>query len=70
MGKTDNSHFVADGRGRAWTAIEPAVREQVEEEFAAEWNASSVVHRWFLQRRIDREVARRIEIKAPRDALY
>lgn len=70
MGDGYCSRFVADGLGRARTALEPEVRQQVEGEFAAEWNASSLIHRWFLQRRIEREVARRLELQAPRDALY
>lgn len=70
MVKGYHSRFVADGLGRARAALEPAVREQVEGEFATEWNASSLVHRWFLQRRMEREIARRLEMQAPRDALY
>lgn len=70
MAKNCESDFVADGYGRAWSAVEPAVREQVEREFAAKWNASGVVGRWFLLRQIEREIIRRIELKAPEDAFY
>ena len=62
--------FVADGWERAWKAMEPDIRREVKEEFAEEWNASGLVRRWFLLRKIDAEVERRLAERAPSDALY
>ena len=64
------SDFVANGCKRAWNAMEPEVRREVEAEFANAWNASGWLRRWFLRRRIDAEITRRLAERAPPDALY
>ena len=53
----DNNNFVADGYERALERIEADVRREIEGKYADEWNASGLVKRWFLLRRIDREIA-------------
>ena len=62
--------FVSDGCERARQTMEPEVRQEVEEEFAGEWNASGLVRRWFLLRKINAEVKRRLAERAPPGALY
>ncbi len=64
------SDFVADGCDRAWNAMGAAVRQEVEAEFANAWNASGCLRRWFLRRKINAEIARRLAERAPPDALY
>ena len=59
-----------DRRELAWDAMEPEIRRRVEDEFAREWNAAGIVRRWFLRRKIDAEIARRLTERAPPDALY
>lgn len=49
--------FVADGYERAIDGIEAEVRPAIELKYADEWNASGLLKRWFLLRRIEREVA-------------
>jgi hypothetical protein len=65
-----SSGFVADGQERAWAALEPKVRAEVESEYAEEWNSSGLVRRRLLLRKIEKEIARRLEDLAPSDALY
>lgn len=60
-----STDFVADGRERAVHGIEADVRPMVEQKYADEWNASGVIKRWFLLRRIKREIA---ELVAQRSA--
>jgi len=65
--------FVADGHSRALKGIEAEVRPEIEQKYAEEWNRSGYLRRWFLLRKIDREVAARIQeriAEAPPDALY
>ena len=65
--------FVLDGHSRAMKAIEAEVRSEIEQKYAEEWNGSGYMHRWFLLRTIDREVAARIQeriAEAPPDGLY
>ena len=62
--------FVANGQQNAWVEMEPSIRAEVEQEFAEEWNASGIIRRWFLQRKIDVEVTRRLEECAPNRGLY
>ena len=55
--KTHSNDFVAGGYTRALEAIEADVRPNVENKYAADWNASGLVKRWLLLRRIEREIA-------------
>lgn len=64
------SDFVADGCDRAWNAMEPEVRQEVEAEFADAWSAAGFVRRWFLRRKINAELERRLAQRAPTDAVY
>jgi hypothetical protein len=54
------SSFVTDGYDRAVDAIEAAVRHEVEAKHADEWSASGIISRWFLLRRIEREIAEQV----------
>ncbi|WP_168564960.1 hypothetical protein [Crateriforma spongiae] len=56
----DSNDFVADGYERALEGIEAEVRPEVESKYADEWNASGLVKRWFMLRRIEREIAERV----------
>jgi|GEM_PF-6168061 len=53
---TRSSNIVADGYERAFDGIEAEVRLQIEDKYASQWNSSGLVKRWFLLRKIDREV--------------
>lgn len=48
---------MADGFERALDGIEAEVRPEIEQKYANEWNASGIVRRWFLSRRMEREIA-------------
>jgi hypothetical protein len=68
--RSPNSDFLADGCNRAWKALEPEIRRQVEAEYAEAWKASGLLRRWFVRRRIEAEVRRRLTERAPPDAFY
>lgn len=63
-------NIVADGQQKAWSALEPVIRAEVEEGYTDEWNRSGLFRRWLLQRKIDAEVQKRLEAAAPTQALY
>jgi len=48
--------LVANGHQRALDGIEADVRPEIEHKYAGQWNASGLVKRWFLRRRIEREI--------------
>ena len=50
--------------------MESEVRQEVEGEFADDWIAAGFVRRWFLRRKINAEIERRLVERAPPDALY
>ncbi len=56
--------FVADGYGRAISSIEAEVRSFVLREYCDEWEASGLIRRWFLWRKIEREIAKRVAEQA------
>ncbi len=64
------SKFVVDGYSRAWNAMEPEIRFQVEREFHAELQSASFFKRLLVRHKMRHEVARRIHETAPPDALY
>lgn len=69
----NNSDFVANGRRHALQGIDADVRPELEAKYADELNGLWYVRRWFLRRKINREVAARIAERAneaPPDALY
>ena len=51
------SGIVADGYKRLVSAYELEARRIVEAKYAHEWNASGIVRRWRLQRKMDAEIA-------------
>ena len=65
-----SSRFIADGRERARRALEPVVRAEVEQVSAAELRQAPVWQRYWVRRKIQREIERRIAAAAPPDALY
>jgi hypothetical protein len=59
-----------DGFTRAHSAAEAQVRAQVWAEYAEELEAADAWRRFWLRRRIEREIRARVEKVAPPDALY
>ena len=57
---SESTDFVADGYERALDGIEADVRPEIERKYADQWNASGLVKRWFLLRRIEREISDRV----------
>lgn len=64
------SQFLTGGCDRARSATEPDIRREVEAEFTKRWPAASTFGRWLLRRRIEAEIERRLEARAPSEALY
>ncbi len=48
--------FVVDGYERALHGIESEVRQEIEQKYTDEWNASGLIKRWMLSRRIENEI--------------
>ncbi len=59
-----DSGLVVDGYERAIDGIDAQVRLGIETEYANEWNASGLIRRWFLLRRIKREISERVAEQA------
>jgi len=57
---SESTAFVEDGYERVCDAIEADIRPEIERKYADEWNASGLVKRWFLLRRIEREISARV----------
>lgn len=70
MTTEERSRFVAEGPEQARRACEPAVRDAVERRYAEELRTAKWFRRWLLRRRMKRDMARLLDVKAPRDALY
>ncbi len=71
--RSDSSSLglLSDGCERAWLAIEPRVRREVEAEFAEELQqASGWLQRWRLWQKMESEIYSRLSELAPPDALY
>ena len=49
--------LVANGHQRVLDGIKADVRPEIEHKYAVQWNASGLIKRWFLRRRIEREIA-------------
>lgn len=54
--KSLSNGFVVDGYERAINGIESEVRPEIEQKYADEWNASGLIKRWMLSRRIEKEI--------------
>ncbi|MCA9159035.1 MAG: hypothetical protein KDA51_07000 [Planctomycetales bacterium] len=68
VGKThsvQSSGFVDGGFTNLVCGFELEARRVVEEKYADEWNASGLLHRWRLQRKMDEEIAKLVEEKMP-----
>ena len=64
------AQFLNDGHQRARAALEPVIRAEVAAEYGQRLSQASFMQRWQLRLAIEREVDRRIECLAPRDAIY
>uniref|UniRef100_UPI00193F2EBF hypothetical protein n=1 Tax=Roseiconus lacunae TaxID=2605694 RepID=UPI00193F2EBF len=67
------SGFVADGYERLISAVESDARQIVEAKYADEWNASGLLRRWNLQRKMDAEISAMVAEMMPDvspDALF
>jgi len=53
----ESTNIVADGYERALDGIEAEVRPEIERKYADKLNASGLFKRWFLLRRIEREIS-------------
>jgi hypothetical protein len=64
---------VVDGYDRAIDGIEAEIRPEIEEKYTDQWNASGLIKRWILSRKIENEimvlVAERAKHISP-DALF
>lgn len=58
--KGENQHFVVDGWNEGDVAIESMVRAEVEAEYAEQLKAASSWRRFWLRRKIEREIRRRM----------
>ncbi len=64
------SGFWAGGREELVSALTPRITEDVSEEYATRLKSSGPVGRFFLKRRMNREIKKRIREQAPLDAEY
>lgn len=62
--------IVADGYGRARSALEPAVRAEVTAEYAEPLQKAGFWMRLHLRMEIAAEVRRRLDTRVSRDACY
>lgn len=67
---SDSFGLLSDGCERAWRAMEPRIRREVEAEFAEELQTSGWIRCWLVRRKIETEIIRRLSELAPPDALY
>lgn len=65
-----HNRFVADGYSRAYAAIEPGVRAEVQAEYADRLQNASFFGRIWIRWEMNREIRRRVDQSAPPDALY
>lgn len=56
----NKSGVVAGGFERAIKGIEAEIRPEVEAKHADEWNTCGLLKRWFMLRRIEREIAEQV----------
>jgi hypothetical protein len=65
-----SSRFVAVGHARARAAMEPAIRKEVVAKYISRLENANLLVRFILWWRIEGEIERRINEKAPLSALY
>ena len=65
-GSNRQSGFVAGGYDNLVNGYETESRLIVEEKYAEEWNASGLLHRFFLQRKLDMEIAKLVAESMPK----
>ena len=72
MGKRHprQSKFLNDGHRREVDAMEPEIRHQVVAEFEDQLRGASLWRRFWIRRRIERQIRKRLAQKAPADGLY
>jgi hypothetical protein len=62
--RSTSSSFVDDGYERALAGIEAEVRPVVESRYASELKVAGLVKRWFLKRRMEREITEAVAARA------
>ena len=62
--------FCQGGYENARAAIEPAIREEVVAKYVSRLESANLLVRFIFWWRIEGEITRRINEKAPRNALY
>ena len=70
MAKESKSRFFADGRAGIVRGERRRVEDEVRAKYATDLARASVLRRLLIRYRIHREVGRRLDEIAPRDALY
>lgn len=71
--EAEPSHLLADGYERLMDGEEAKIRAKVEAKYAEQWNASGWFKRWFLFRKIKREIAQHVAERTEcvsREALF
>jgi diketogulonate reductase-like aldo/keto reductase len=64
--QSEPSHLLADGYERLVDGEAAKIREEIESKYAEQWNASGWFKRWFLFRKIEREIAQRVAERTER----
>lgn len=62
--------FLVGGYKRAFAAIEPQVRREVEDEYSKRLKGATARETRRLRKEIEAEIVKRVEKRAPPDALY
>jgi hypothetical protein len=57
--------IVAGGKANLMKGYQSEARRFVEAKYAEQWNASGLLQRWWLQRKMEREIAERIAQSMP-----
>ena len=65
-----DSGFWTEGRQRLSAAVMQRIKKEVSEEYSTQLKSRGPVGRFFLKRRMNREINKRIRQQAPPDAYY
>ncbi len=66
----EGNGFIADGYERARAANEPIVRAEVESEYSAKLNGAAAADQRRIRRELEAEIRKRLDRRAPPNALY
>ncbi len=53
---SSSNGIVADGYERAIRGIAAKLRVEIEQKYSAQWNASGLIQRWWISRKMEREI--------------